>query len=173
MTDSVDRVLEQWHAARPDIDPAPMGIVGRIQRACRRLEHGLRVHFAEHGLQLWEFDVLATLRRAGRLTAGELVEASMVTSGAMTNRIDRLVARALVTRHTDPDNRRSVLIDLTDRGRTLIDELLAHHVDNETRLLAALTPREQEQLARLLRKLLTGLGDVPAERPETQFSHAR
>jgi DNA-binding MarR family transcriptional regulator len=172
VTDSLDRVLEQWHATRPDIDPAPMGVVGRIQRACRRLEHGLRVHFAEHGLQLWEFDVLATLRRAGQLTAGELVRASMVTSGAMTNRIDRLVARNLVTRQTDPDNRRSVLIDLTDRGRTLIDELLADHVDNETRLLASLTPREQQQLAGLLRKLLTGLGDVPAQHREAQFSHS-
>lgn len=162
MSDSVDRVLEQWHAVRPDIDPAPMGIVGRIQRASRRLENGLRAHFAEHDLQLWEFDVLATLRRSGRLTAGELVTATMVTSGAMTNRIDRLVARDLVTRETDPANRRSVLIDLTDSGRALIDELLADHVDNETRLLASLTPREQQLLGQLLRKLLTGLGDTPA-----------
>lgn len=172
MPDSVDRVLEQWHAVRPDIDPSPMGIVGRIQRASRRLEHGLRAQFSGHGLQLWEFDVLATLRRAGRLTAGELVEASMVTSGAMTNRVDRLVARDFVTRHTDPDNRRSVLIELTDLGRALIDDMLADHVDNETGLLASLTPGEQQQLAGLLRKLLTGLGDVPAERPEAQLSHA-
>ncbi|GAA3048321.1 MarR family winged helix-turn-helix transcriptional regulator [Actinokineospora globicatena] len=159
--DNVDRVLAQWHAERPDVDPAPMGVVGRIQRASRLLEKGLATYFATHDLQLWEFDILATLRRAGRMTAGRLVTASMVTSGAITNRVDRLVTRGLVTREVDPDNRRSVLIDLTAEGRTLVDKILAGHIDNENRLLAPLDLEDRDRLANLLRTLLTGLGDVP------------
>lgn len=163
MEDNVDRLLEQWRTERPDIDPAPMGVVGRISRASRLLERELREHFAAHDLQPYEFDILATLRRAGspyRLTPGALIETSMVTSGAITNRIDRLAAKGLLTRETDPDNRRSVLITLTDRGRELVDEVVASHVANELRLLEPLSPREQEQLAELLRKLLLGLGDA-------------
>ncbi|HVX43543.1 MAG TPA: MarR family transcriptional regulator [Mycobacteriales bacterium] len=161
MKDNVDRVLEQWHAERPDIDPAPMGVIGRIQRATRLLDRGLQREFSEHGLQLWEFDILATLRRAGAMTAGALVGASMVTSGAITNRIDRLVARELVTREVDPANRRSVLIDLTDQGRELIDRIVVDHVANEKRLLESLSGAQQKQLAGLLRTLLIGLGDAP------------
>lgn len=164
MADHVDRVLEQWRAERPDLDAAPMGVVGRISRAARSLEREIRRVFDPHGLQLGEFDILATLRRSGapyRLTAGGLVATSMVTSGAITNRVDRLEAKGLVTRETDPANRRSVLITLTDRGRSLVDEVVADHLDNERRLLAPLTEEEQDQLAGLLRKLLAGLGDAP------------
>lgn len=159
--DNVDRVLAQWHTERPDLDPSPMGVIGRIQRASRLLERGLSDFFAEHDLQLWEFDILATLRRAGRMPAGTLVTTSMVTSGAITNRIDRLAARNLVTREVDPGNRRSVLIDLTSEGRELVDELVAGHIDNENRLLASLTPTARDNLAQLLRTLLTDLGDTP------------
>lgn len=162
--DSVDRVLEQWAAERPKLDASPMGVVGRVQRACRMLDRGISDRLAAHGLQLWEFDILATLLRSGppyRLSAGALVGASMVTSGAITNRIDRLVARGLVSRETDPDNRRSVRITLTDAGRELVDTALADHVANESDLLAGLTPKEQTQLAGLLRKLLVHLGDRP------------
>jgi DNA-binding MarR family transcriptional regulator len=162
VADHVDRVLEQWATERPDVDAAPMGVVGRIQRAARLLERGLRDHFAAHDLQTWEFDILATLRRSGhpyRLTPGALVESAMVTSGAITNRIDRLVARELVTRETDPGNRRSVLITLTERGRLLVDEIVVCHVENEARMLAPLAAPEQEQLAGLLRTLLVGFGD--------------
>ncbi len=165
MEDSVDRVLYQWHAERPDVQAAPMGIVGRIQRASRLLERGLSEHFAEHDLQLWEFDILATLRRSGapyRLTAGALSATSMVTSGAITNRIDRLETRGLVTRETDRGNRRYVAITLTEAGRGIIDRILAHHVANEAHLLASLNAAEQNQLAMLLRTLLIGLGDSPA-----------
>lgn len=163
MPDSVDRVLTQWANERPDLDASPMGIVGRIQRASRLLDRGLLDFFGDHDLQLWEFDILATLRRAGRLTAGELVTTSMVTSGAITNRIDRLVDRGLVNRETDPANRRSVLIDLTGPGRQLVDELLVGHIANENRLLAALPPQRRTELADLLRTLLISLGDVPPE----------
>ncbi|MCW2877802.1 MAG: MarR family transcriptional regulator [Sphaerisporangium sp.] len=166
MGDSLDRVLEQWRAERPDIDARPMGVVGRIQRASRLLERGLSKHFAAYDLQLWEFDILATLLRSGapyRLTAGTLSRASMITSGAMTNRIQRLVAKGLVNRETDPANLRSVLITLTDRGRELVGQALSDHVDNEARLLDSLSPDDQEHLAGLLRKLLTDLGDLPPD----------
>lgn len=159
--DNVDRVLAQWHSQRPDLDPAPMGVIGRIQRASRLLERGLSDYFAGYDLQLWEFDILATLRRAGPQTAGTLVTASMVTSGAITNRVDRLVAKGLVTRETDPDSRRSVRIDLSPAGRELVDELVVGHIDNENRLLSALNPTDRDRLADLLRLLLTDLGDTP------------
>lgn len=164
MRDTLDWVLGQWRAERPDLDASPMGVVGRIQRASRLLEHGLSEYFVGHGLQLWEFDILSTLLRSGppyRLTAGALGLASMISSGAVTNRIDRLVARNLVTRETDPANRRSVVITLTASGHDLVSRALPGHIGNENRLLSALTPPEQQQLASLLRTLLTALGDLP------------
>lgn len=164
MRDNVDRLIEQWRAQRTDLDPTPMGVVGRISRASRLLERELLDHFATRDLLPGEFDILATLRRAGppyRLSAGALVGTSMVTSGAITNRIDRLVAKELVSRETDPASRRRVLITITDRGRQLVDDVVVDHVDLEARLLTPLSAREQDQLAVLLRKLLTGLGDVP------------
>ncbi|HLT10112.1 MAG TPA: MarR family transcriptional regulator [Micromonosporaceae bacterium] len=164
MADHVDRVLAQWRVERPDLDPTPMGVVGRISRAARLLERRLSANFARYGLQQHEFDMLATLRRSGhpyRLTAGALLTASMVTSGAITNRVDKLAAKGLVTRETDPSNRRSVLITLTDRGRRLVDEVLVAHVAREAELLAVLTPRDRQQLARILRNLLEALGDTP------------
>lgn len=179
-TDNVDRRLDQWRAERPDLDPTPMGVVGRIQRACRLLERELRDHFAQHDLQLWEFDVLATLRRSGapyQLTAGQLLQSSMVTSGAITHRIDRLVARELVSRQVDPANRRSVLIALTERGRELIDGIIVVHVEREARLLGDLTTGDQEHLAALLRRLLISLGDHSPGNPlrpgETESEDAR
>lgn len=162
VVDAVDVVLEQWKRQRPDVDAGPMAVVGRLSRAARLLERGLQENFARFDLQSWEFDVLATLRRAGRpyrLPAGRLVESSMVTSGAITNRIDRLAGRGLVTRETDPANRRSVLITLTKAGRALVDEVLVAHVEHEDRLLKALSAKERYQLATLLRTLLVDLGD--------------
>ncbi|WP_017595448.1 MarR family winged helix-turn-helix transcriptional regulator [Nocardiopsis potens] len=162
MKDNVDRRLDQWRAERPDIDPAPMGVVSRIQRACRLLERELRDNFARFDLQIWEFDIAGTLLRSGppyRLTAGQLVESSMVTSGAITNRIDRLAARGLVTREVDPENRRSVLITLTEEGKELIDRVVVEHVALEERLLGELGGEDRERLAGLLRELLIGLGD--------------
>ncbi|HEV2635215.1 MAG TPA: MarR family transcriptional regulator [Actinocrinis sp.] len=164
--DSVDVLLAQWRTERPDLDPAPMGVLGRISRAGRLVEQELAGNFADHGLQSGEFDILATLRRTGaphRLTAGALAGSTMVTSGAITNRIDRLVAKDLVTRHTDPENRRSVLITLTGRGKELVDEAVVGHLDREAGLLETLDPDEQQHLAALLRKLLIGLGDTAAE----------
>lgn len=161
--DNVDRLIAQWNTERPDLDPSAMGVIGRIQRASRLLEKALAEYFASLDLQLWEFDIIGTLRRAGPQTAGTLTGAAMVTSGAITNRIDRLVARGLVTREVDPGNRRSVVIDLTPAGRALADEAVTGHVANEERLLAGFTGEERELLAGLLRRLLMGLGDVPGE----------
>jgi len=161
--DAVDVILSQWGVARPDLDAAPMGVVGRVSRAARLLERGLAPVFAEHGLQAGEFDILATLRRSAAsdgMGAGALASSAMVTSGAITNRIDRLVAKGLVTRDLDPANRRAVRIALTPAGRRLVDTTVVEHVANERRLLAGLDEEAQEQLAALLKRLLVGLGDT-------------
>jgi len=129
----------------------------------RTLERELKTFFARYGLELWEMDVLLTLRRAGEpyaLTPGALLQAVMVTSGAMTNRIDRLEAKGLVERQAGADDRRSVIVRLTPKARTLLDELLAEHLRNEARLFAALTVEEHTKLSDLLRKVLAGLGDT-------------
>lgn len=165
-SDVVDAILRQWQRARPDLDASPMGVVGRISRAARLLERELAPVFAEHGLQAGEFDILATLRRAGAddgLGAGVLATSAMVTSGAITNRIDRLVAKGLVTRDVDPASRRAVRIRLTPAGRRLVEVAVVRHAANEQRLLAVLDDDDREALARLLRSLLLGLGDVSTE----------
>ncbi|WP_327087468.1 MarR family transcriptional regulator [Nonomuraea sp. NBC_01738] len=162
MADQVDRVLEQWGRERPDLDAWPMGIVGRVSRLERHLGQGLKEFFGERGLERFEFDVLATLRRSGEpyeLTAGALLKAAMVTSGAITNRIDRMEAKGLVERIRDGDDRRSVRIRLTPAGLALVDELVGEHVANEARMLAVLDPGQREQLAALLRTLLESFGD--------------
>jgi DNA-binding MarR family transcriptional regulator len=160
--DALDLVLEQWAGARPDLDASPMGVLGRLSRVTRIAERELKALFAEFGLARGEFDVLATLRRAGTpggMTAGALARSSMVTSGAVTNRLDRLVAKGYVTRDVDPANRRTVVVALTPEGRELIDRAVTAHLENERRILASLGPDEQEALAGLLRTLLLGLGD--------------
>lgn len=165
-SDAVDAILRQWQRARPALDASPMGVVGRISRAARLLERELAPVFAEHGLQAGEFDILATLRRASGddgLGAGALATSAMVTSGAITNRIDRLVAKGLVTRDVDPANRRAVRIQLTPAGHRLVDAAVVRHAANEERLLAVLDDDDREALARLLRRLLLGLGDVSTE----------
>jgi DNA-binding MarR family transcriptional regulator len=163
MGDAVDLVLAQWGRERPDLEVWPMGIVGRISRLSRLLDRDLKEFFAGHGLENWEFDVLATLRRSGppyELTAGALNKAAMVTSGAITNRIDRMAAKGLVERVAGRQDRRSVRVRLTGRGLATVDELVGLHVANEARLLATLGPDEREQLASTLRGLLESLGDT-------------
>lgn len=160
--DAVDLVLEQWARARPDLDASPMRVLGRLSRLTRIVERELKNLFGEFGLERGEFDVLATLRRAGPatgMTAGMLARSSMVTSGAVTNRLDRLVAKGYVTRELDPANRRTVIVALTPTGRDLIDRAVVAHVENERRILAALDQHQQDDLAATLRALLLGLGD--------------
>ncbi|KQB86726.1 MarR family winged helix-turn-helix transcriptional regulator [Corynebacterium lowii] len=159
--DRVDGILEQWHQEHPDIDFTAMGLVGRLQRAAILARSAITDVFSAHGVEGWEFDVLATLRRAGELSAGELTQESMVTSGALTNRVNRLVKKGLVTRRTDPQSRRSVLIALTPEGQSLVDKLLTHHIENLDSLTSHLSAQEKKQLTALLRIFLLGLGDIP------------
>lgn len=160
MEDSVDRIIAQWGKARPDVDVSPMGVLGRLSRLTRMFERELQGVFTQHGLQPGEFDILATLRRADidghGLTAGQLADSAMVTSGAITNRLDRLLAKGLITRETDPHSRRTIRIALTQRGREVIDAALHDHVANEERLLSTMTASQREQLEGLLRDLLHG-----------------
>jgi DNA-binding MarR family transcriptional regulator len=158
--DSVDAITDQWRSERPDLDPAPMGVIGRISRIAALAQRELDHVFAEYGLAGWDFDVLATLRRAGpayRLTPGELSRSTMVTTGGMTKRLDRLEARGLIRREADPGDRRGKLIALTDDGRSLVDRAVEAHLRNEERLLAGLAASKRNQLAGLLRELLVGL----------------
>jgi DNA-binding MarR family transcriptional regulator len=161
-TDAVDRIVEQWQEVRPDIDSTPIHIVGRVSRLSRLLERRLTENFATHGLEQWMYDVLATLRRNGepyQLTAGELVRQTMVTTGAITNRVDRLIERGLVEREAGSD-RRTVIVRLTAAGLRLVDDVVITHMHTEREALASLSPRQQEQLAALLRQALVGLGDA-------------
>ena len=166
--DHVDLILEQWIRERPDLDPSPMGVIGRTMRAARSLDRGLQEAFRPFGLAGWAFDVLAALRRSGppfQLTPTKLAATLMLSSGAMTNRLDNLEGDGLIERLPDPTDRRGVLVALTPKGRALIDEAVAAHVANERRLLGALSPEEQRTLAALLRKLLLSLdGAAPPER---------
>ena len=151
--DHVGRILEQWRRERPDLDPSPMGVIGRLHRLGAALDAELRPVFAAAGLSDGDFDVLAALRRSGapyELTPSELAATTMVTSGAVTKRIDRLEASGYVTRTVSEEDARSRRIALTQPGRDLIDRLLPLHIENERRLLAGLTTAQQAQLAGLL-----------------------
>ena len=159
--DRADTAVEQWARERPDLPSLPMAVFGRLSDASERV---LRDHmnplFATAGLQPGEFDVLATLRRSGEpymLSPTRLYEAAMISSGGMTNRLDRLERTGLVERRPDPNDRRGKLIALTEAGKIVIDETIARHVANEQRLLSVLTQAEQETLDSLLRKLITAL----------------
>ena len=159
--DRADVAVEQWGRERPDLPALPMALFGRLSDAAERV---MRDHmnplFAEAGLQPGEFDVLATLRRSGEpymLSPTRLYEAAMISSGGMTNRLDRLERAGLVERRPDPNDRRGKLIALTTAGKRVIDETIGRHVANEERLLSVLTPAEQEKLNTLLRKLIAGL----------------
>lgn len=163
MQDRIDRILAQWNRERPDLDTRVMGLIGRIQRAAAALRPRLDDAHGLSGLQGESFDVLASLRRAGRpyqLSPTQLYREMMLTSGAMTNRIDRLEEAALVSRRPDPRDRRGTLVRLTAKGKTVIDAATTEHVANQERLLSGLSEREQQQLAELLRKLLLSLGDT-------------
>jgi DNA-binding MarR family transcriptional regulator len=153
--DHVDEILEQWARERPDLDPSPMGMIGRLHRLADVLDAELRPVFARAGLGDGDFDVLATLRRAGapyELSPGELGATTMVTSSAVTKRVDRLEQTGLVTRSVSPEDARARRVRLTDRGLMLIDELVPQHLANEHRLVAGLTQPERTQLAGLLRR---------------------
>jgi DNA-binding MarR family transcriptional regulator len=172
-TDGVDVILEQWQRERPDLDTAPIGVIGRISRLSREIERRLEPVYAAYGLEPGWYDVLATLRRAGppyRLRPTDFAATLMLTSSGTTKRLDRLEAAGHIAREPDPSDRRSVQIALTPKGRSLIDRAAVGHMANEQHILAGLTAAEQRQLAGLLRKLAVTLppaeeGEPPVARP--------
>jgi DNA-binding MarR family transcriptional regulator len=158
--DRIDVLAAQWRSERPDLDTDVMAEVARLLVIARLLERSLEATAAEFGVHPSEGDVLFTLRRAGaphRLSPKQLAAALLVTSGTMTNRLDRLEARGLVRRLPDPGDRRGLLVELTGEGRELADRAVAVHVAREEELMSALTRRERDQLSRLGRKLLASL----------------
>jgi DNA-binding MarR family transcriptional regulator len=155
--DEVDRLVTAWRKERPDLDVEPLHVLSRVSRLARHLDRARRAAFAEHDLEPWEFDVLTALRRAGEpyeLSPGALLRATLVTSGTMTNRIDRLAAAGLVVRRPDPEDKRGVLVRLTDAGRERVDAAFADLLRRERDLLSALPNPERQALAALLRTLL-------------------
>ena len=155
-SDEVDRIVEDWSRERPDVDFAPLQVLSRVGRLSKHLDRARRQAFAASGLEPWEFDVLAALRRAGapyQLSPKALLQQTLVSSGTMTNRIDRLVAAALVERRTDPRDGRGILVVMTSVGRDRVDAAIAELLGYEAQLLNALPQAEQETLATLLRTL--------------------
>jgi DNA-binding MarR family transcriptional regulator len=162
--DGVDAIIEQWRRERPELDHAPIGIVGRLSRLAREIEARLEPVYRDHGLEPGWHDVLATLRRQGppfQLRPSDFTGSLMLTSSGATKRLDRLERAGLVERAPDPDDRRGVIITLTEAGHELIDRVTEAHMANEHRLLEGLSAREREQLAGLLRKLGLSLPPSP------------
>src|SRR6476660_4684567 len=152
MRDEVDELVEAWARERQDLDLAPVAVFSRISRLARHLDLARREAFNAHAIESWEFDVLAALRRAGapyELSPGRLLRETLVTSGTMTNRVDRLAARGFVERYPDPDDRRGVIVRLTSEGKTAVDGAFEALLDAERAFLADLPHAEQQQLAAL------------------------
>ena len=154
--DEVDRIVADWSRERPDVDFSPLQILSRVGRLSKHLDRSRRAAFTASGLEAWEFDVLAALRRAGapyQLSPKALLQQTLVSSGTMTNRIDRLVERRLVERRTDPHDGRGVLVVMTARGRERVDAAISGLVAVEAELLEGLSRADQDRLSALLRKL--------------------
>jgi DNA-binding MarR family transcriptional regulator len=155
--DEVDEIVARWQAERPDLDVAPLQVLSRVFRLARHLDRARRAAFAAHGLETWEFDVLSALRRQGppyELSPGALLRATLVASGTMTNRIDRLAEAGLVSRQRDPQDKRGVLVRLTDVGLRTVDAAFSDLLGRERDLLTGLDADQQHKLAGLLRILL-------------------
>nr|WP_319250876.1 MarR family transcriptional regulator [uncultured Celeribacter sp.] len=160
---SVDEILTQWARERPDLDTAPMALLGRLARVVRLVRQDLEATFDRHGLNAASFDLLATLRRAGppyALTAGQLMARMMITSGTVTNRINRLETQGLVERRTDKDDARRAIVALSAEGFSRIDKALDDHVATQKRLSGLLTDAEFAQMDDLLASWLTRLEDT-------------
>ena len=155
--DHVDQILDHWKRERPELDSSPVAVIGRISRIAGHLEKRLQDNYSRFRLNGGEFDVLASLRRSGapyQLTPTELYNSLMITSGTMTARMDRLEKAGLISRQPNPADRRGTLVTLTGRGLELVNRAYPAHLAHEESLLSALSPRERDTLARLLRKLL-------------------
>jgi DNA-binding MarR family transcriptional regulator len=154
--DEVDGIVAAWQRERPDLDTRPMQVLSRVTRLARHLDRARRAAFAAHELEPWEFDVLSALRRSGppyQLSPGRLVTETLVTSGTMTNRVDRLAERGLVAREADPSDRRGVLVTLTPDGRRAVDSALDELLEQERALLSSLADADARALAASLRTL--------------------
>jgi DNA-binding MarR family transcriptional regulator len=157
--DEVDRIVGAWLRERPDLDFSPLQVLSRVDRLSRHLDRARRSAFERSDLESWEFDVLSALRRAGspfQLSPKSLLQQTLVSSGTMTNRIDRLVARGLVERRTDPNDGRGILVQMTAQGLARVDAAITRLVDAEADLLESLSLGDKERLAGLLRKLSLG-----------------
>jgi DNA-binding MarR family transcriptional regulator len=164
MQDEVDRLVAAWRQERPELDVEPLAVLSRVSRLARHLDRARRAAFAEHGLEVFEFDVLAALRRAGppyQLSPGQLLVQTLVASGTMTNRLDRLEGRGLVRRRRDPSDGRGVRVRLTAGGRAKVDAAIDDLLARERALLAELDRGQRETLAGLLRTVLAPF-DLPA-----------
>jgi DNA-binding MarR family transcriptional regulator len=158
--DHIDMILAQWRRERPDLNVAPLGVLGRLFRAADLADAALAEGLGEYRLQPGWFDLLAALRRAGEpyeLNPTQLMHATLLSSGGMTKRVDRLLEAGLVRRKPDPKDRRGTLVRLTRKGRTLVDKAIETHITNEDRLLRSLKPAERRTLDGLLRTLLAEL----------------
>ena len=151
--DHVGRIMAQWAVERPDLDVTPQGLIGRLHRLAARLTEELVAVYSEFGLGEGDFDILATLRRTGapyELTPGDLAASTMVTSGAITKRVDRCVERGLVTRRVGDRDARGRVVALTPEGLDLVDRAFTAHMANEHRLVSSLSDIERARLAHLL-----------------------
>ena len=158
--DHVDKILEQWNRERPELDVGPMGLLGRLARLRSHVAREIDTVLAKHGLSSSSFDVLATLRRSGppyRLSPGDLIAMTMVTSGTMTNRLDQLEKAGLIERAANPQDRRGMIVGLTQKGFDTVDAAVTAHVDNQHRLVAGLSAEERTALDGLLAKFLATL----------------
>jgi len=158
--DHVDRILAQWNQERPDLDVESMGLIGRVKRLNLILGREMEKTWARYGLNGASFDVLATLRRSGppyRLSPGDLIASTMVTSGTMTNRIDQLQKAELVKRVQNPEDGRGFFISLSKKGFEVIDKAVTDHVATQQKLVSGLSPGQQSDLNRLLKGFLSGL----------------
>jgi DNA-binding MarR family transcriptional regulator len=154
--DEVDRLIAAWKRERPDLDLSPLAVLSRITRIARHLDIARRDAFGD--LENWGFDVLAALRRAGephQLSPGQLMQETLVTSGTMTNRLDRLEELQLITRQPDPNDGRGSLVTLTRAGMRAVDSAMEDLLENERELLQNLSAKDREVLADLLSKLVT------------------
>lgn len=153
----MDRLVEGWRRALPDVDVSPLEVLSRVTRLARHLERQRSAVFARHDLETWTFDVLSALRRAlpgGELSPGQLLAQTLVTSGTMTNRIDRLEERGLVRRRPDPHDARGIRVQITPAGRRRVDAAMRDLVAREEAILGALDATERATLAALLRRVV-------------------
>ena len=165
-TDEVDRIVAAWQRERPDLDVAPLQVLSRVSRLARHLDLARREAFAAHDLEPGEFDVLAALRRAGKpyaLSPSQLLSLTLVTSGTMTNRIDRLEQKNLVNRTPDPNDGRGVLVQLTTQGKSAVDRALDELLEREHNLLSKVAKSDRDKLAAVLRDVVLPFDNDSAE----------